>query len=78
MYEWGQFYAALREPQGPHWTTEVFTGDEGRLHTEVRQGLEGPAAGGLPQAMERERNPGKPLKDGLLAIFLLQGRGGFC
>ena len=52
MYEWGQFYAALREPQGPHWTTEVFTGDEGRLHTEARQGLEGPAAGGLPQAME--------------------------
>ena len=24
-----------------------------------------------PQAMERERNPGKPLTDGLLAIFLL-------
>ena len=27
-----------------------------------------------PQAMERKRNPGKPLNNGLLAIFLL----GFC
>ena len=58
--------------------TVFFTGDEGRLHIEARQGLEGPAVGGLPQAMEAKAGtPESPSKMASLPFFSCREEAAF-